>query len=241
VNSVVTLHPDLPERVRVFSADALPSDIQPFFAASEFVVVDGIGWDADLNTIRTALEPCKRKHKTSPYASKPPSEPVAREVEKLHAHASRLFNRLFPRVQQTVMHKSFRPMLAGPEPMHFDSYEGVSLVTAYTNVSSVPRVYRIGRSFPGMLDDQPEVMRALLRQGGVLSYSIRKQTERGLPPIDARAPKHRIELAPGAIWFFDAKTVSHEVVYGEGVAGQSWEVPGAVETQRDILKKKGFM
>ncbi len=114
------------------------------------------------------------------------------------------------------------------------------MVTAYINVSAVPRVYSIGPNFPMLVREQPDVMRELVKKEGVgadLSYAIRQRTAEGLPPLGEKTPRHRVELAPGAIWFFNAKTVSHEVIHGTGAFGISWEVPscGAL-MQADLLK-----
>jgi hypothetical protein len=129
-------------------------------------------------------------------------------------------------------------MIVRNATMHYDHYDGEVIVTSYMNIARTPRVYRIGRSFPGIVKDQPEVMDEIARECranlGAVSRAISERTKRNKAPLGG-GPTHRVELAPGSIWFFDAKMVSHQVVYGEGVVGRSWEVPGAAKTQRQYL------
>lgn len=210
------------------------------FKESTLMVIDGMSWDADFDLIRSALVKTHRGFK-APFIEKEPPKPVRRELHKLADHADRLFRQLYPSFKPTETRTSFRPMITGPEPLHFDTYGGEApMVTAYINVSNVPRVYGIGPSFPMLVRMQPTALQQLVWEVGVgadLSYAIRQRTADGLPPLGTGAPRHRIELAPGAIWFFNAKTVSHEVIHGTGALGISWEVPGCgAPMQADLLK-----
>ncbi len=215
-------------------------DFEHAFKESMLTVVDAVPWDADMVTIRKALVKKHRGFK-APFIEKEPAKEVRKELQHLEYHARKLFTELYPNFKPTEIRTSFRPMITGPEPLHFDTYGGEApMVTAYINVSSVPRVYGIGPSFPMLVRDEPEVMRLLVKKEGVgadLSYAIRQLTADGLPPLGEHTPRHRIELAPGAIWFFNAKTVSHEVIHGTGALGISWEVPeSGAKMQADYLK-----
>ncbi len=190
-------------------------------------VLDDVQWDADLDVIRSGLIKKRRAFK-SPYSEGEAAKPVRKQVRKLIEHASKLFAELYPGYKSIEERTSFRPMITGPEPLHFDTYGGQNpMVTAYINVSRVPRVYHIGPTFPMLLQAQPAVMchlwqTAMDRGDTDASYVLRHVAD---TPLGKSAPRHTVELAPGAIWFFNAKTVSHEVVYGEGTVGVSWEVP----------------
>ncbi len=226
--------------VVIHRADQLQGvDFEAAFRESMLTVIDGVVWDADMALIRSALV-AKRREFKAPFIEKEPSKEVRKQVRNLCAHAERLFAQLYPSFESVETRTSFRPMITGPEPLHFDTYGGdAPLVTAYINVSDVPRVYRIGPSFPMLVRDQPDVMRKLVKEPGSvdLSYFIRQLTAAGLPPLGKDAPRHRVDLAPGSIWFFNAKTVSHEVVFGTGAVGISWEVPGCgAAMQNDLLK-----
>ncbi len=225
----------------VHRADQLQGfDFESAFKISALVVIDGVPWDANLDLIRTALVKTHRGFK-APFIEKEPAKPVRKELRALAFHARKLFTELYPNFNAVEERTSFRPMITGPEPLHFDTYGGEApMVTAYINVSNVPRVYGIGPSFPMLVRDEPEVLRLLVKKegkGADLSYAIRQLTADGLPPLGEHTPRHRIELAPGAIWFFNAKTVSHEVIYGTGTFGLSWECPGCgAPMQADLLK-----
>ncbi len=190
------------------------------------LVVDNVPWQADLDVIRSGLIKKRREFK-APYSEGEAAKPVRKQVRNIIEHAGKLFAELYPSYKSIEERTSFRPMITGPEPLHFDTYGGQNpMVTAYVNVSSVPRVYHIGPTFPMLLQSHPDQMReawklAMLRGDTDVSYILRSD----LGPLGREAPRHTVELAPGAIWFFNAKTVSHEVVYGEGAVGISWEVP----------------
>ncbi len=227
----------------VHRADQLQTaQAEEYFRNAGLLVVDGMPWAADLKLIRTALVKTKRAFK-APFIEKDPPKLVRKELRKLQAHAERLFAQLYPSFKSVETRVSFRPMITGPEPLHFDTYGGSApLVTAYINVSKEPRVYGIGPNFPTLVREQPDVMRELAEIDGLLvvddlSYSIRQCTADNRGPLGPDAPRHRVEFAPGAIWFFNAKTVSHEVIHGTGALGLSWEVPGCgALMQADYLK-----
>jgi hypothetical protein len=223
----------------VHRADQLQAPrAEELFGDAGLLAVDGVEWDADLKLIRTALVKKKRKFK-EPFIEKDPPKEVRKELRKLEAHAERLFAQLYPSFKSVETRVSFRPMITGPEPLHFDTYGGEApMVTAYINVSNVPRVYGIGPNFPSLLKTHPKTMRSLAEEGGDLSYVLRQLTAADNGPLDSRAPRHRVEFAPGAIWFFNAKTVSHEVIYGTGALGISWECPDCgAPMQADLLKE----
>jgi len=225
----------------VHRADQLAGvDFEDAFKCASLTVIDGVMWDTGLTMIQRALVKKHRGFK-APFIEKEPAKEVRRELRRLTEQAEQLFKQLYPSFKPIETRTSFRPMITGPEPLHFDTYGGEApMVTAYINVSAVPRVYGIGPSFPMLVRDEPEVMRLLMKRDGAgadLSYAIRQLTADGLPPLGEHTPRHRVELAPGAIWFFNAKTVSHEVVYGTGALGLSWECPGCgAPMQGDLLK-----
>jgi hypothetical protein len=135
-------------------------------------------------------------------------------------------------------------MITGPEPMHFDTYTAPTSITSFANVSLVPRVYNIGRNFQHMIEADRKAVQTVIEmcKGNLddFSYRARDLTKEGLPPLGKDMPRHRVEFAPGSIWFFNPKTVSHEVVYGEGAMSFAWEVKGAGPTQRELLERAGL-
>lgn len=221
------------------SLQVLKIDPELRFLQGDMLVVDHMPWWlADFDVIRTALVKKRREFK-APFIEKEPAKDVRKELRLLAQEAETMFPRLYPHWKPGEVRTSFRPMITGPEPLHFDSYGGESMVTAYINVSNEPRIYNVGPSFQSLLRTHPLFLRALAKDHKTddLSYALRQLTAEDRGPLNSEAPRHRVALAPGAIWFFNAKTVSHEVVYGTGVLGISWEVPGCgIATQADMLK-----
>lgn len=213
----------------------LARNAENIFVGAGLLALDGTPWEADMNRIRTALVKKRREFK-APFSEKEPSKLVRKELRKLQAHAERLFAQLYS-FKPTETRVSFRPMITGPEPLHFDTYGGEApMVTAYINVSNEPRVYGIGPNFPTLVQTHGALLRSM--EGDDLSYALRQLTAEGKGPLGPEAPRHRVEFAPGAIWFFNAKTVSHEVIHGTGAFGISWECPDCgAPMQADFLKE----
>jgi hypothetical protein len=237
VGSEVKLAPELGPTIVHGTVDGAGPFAETVFLEHGMLVLDDVPWETDLDVLRAALVRKKRAFK-APYLEKEPAPTVRKEINRLLDHAKRLFLQLYPTFKSIEERTSWRPMITGPEPLHFDTYGGKNpMVTAYINVSAVPRVYGIGPNFPTLLKEQPSVMRWMMeeavKRGDVdMSYVLRKHPKSPL----LTAPRHRVELAPGAIWFFNAKTVSHEVIYGEGAVGISWEVPGCgAKMQTELL------
>jgi hypothetical protein len=218
-----------------------PSLAERLFLQHQLLVIDGIDWGEPLRVIQQrGLEGKSRAFKDPFISGKP-----APDVQDAVVEILRTINELYPllyRWKPTIAHSSFRPMITGPEPLHYDSYGGEHpLVTAYMNVSNEPRTYCISYTFEQLLAEHRtatlDAFKHRKRPPDDASYPLRMLTQKNAGPLGPLAPRHTVHLAPGAIWFFNAKTVSHEVVYGAGAIGIGWEVPdsGAV-MQRDSIK-----
>lgn len=211
------------------------------FQACQLYVHGVVEWDADMEVVHSGLIPEHRSFK-SKFSNTVPRPEVMVEVRKIVAHAERLFKDLYP-FKSAQTRPSFRPMITGPEPLHFDTYAvplDVPLLSAYVNISKVPRIYNVGPSLPELVSAHGDLLRRLLVKSksnpDEMLYRLRELGVAGKGPLGIAAIKTRHSFAPGAIWFFNAKTVSHEVVYGEGTVGISWEVPGSTLTHREILQ-----
>jgi hypothetical protein len=252
VSTVVALDAALPlDNVVVYDAAdpqqclAVSLDAPELFLRHALLVIDRPYWGGALEVIQArGLDPRKRNFK-EPFSEKPAPPDVLLAVEQILGEAKALYAYLYP-WKSTVQHSSFRPMITGPEPLHYDSYGGSHpLVTAYINVSAKPRTYGISWNFEQLCQHDPEGVRNAFklrkRPDDDASYPLRRLTEKGLGPLGPKAPRHIVELAPGAIWFFNAKTVSHEVIHGEGTIGIGWEVPDSgAQLQRAIMKAQGL-
>jgi hypothetical protein len=220
--------------------EALVIGPEQVYLDHRMLVITGIEWEADLSVLRHGLSKKRREFK-GPFRDSEPDKLLRKQLKRLGAHADRVFKTLYPNFVSVQTRPSWRPMITGPEPLHFDTYGGdAPLITSFINVSKVPRKYCVGPSFADLIVEQPNLMRELVETGTDkfdLSYLIRQRTAEGLPPLGPDTARQHIDMAPGSIWFFNAKTVSHEVVYGEGAFGISWEIPhcGAA-SQADLLK-----
>lgn len=228
----------LPESVFVYSA---PEEIagEAFaarFSAHEVIVIDGIEWPG-IEKVRRGLSKAHRRFK-DPFHGVVSKDTQA-GMELVVSAAEELVARLLPGHRLTDRCSSLRPLVTGPEPMHFDTFsESKPVLTCFINVADTPRIYRIGPTFKHLMQTQPEKMRevaATANKKHNVSYRIRDLTVEGKPPLPADCDAHRVEFAPGAIWFFNAKTVSHEVVHGEGAIGIGWTMPDSGALSQDQL------
>ncbi len=242
--SQVTLDPDLDERV-IITSDPASVNAEEVFRRAQMLVIDDTIWDADIALIQSALIHRRRAFK-APFTVGDPSPELTHELKRLGAHADRLFKTLYPSFKPIERRDSFRQLITGPEPLHYDTHPRMAgtemaFVTSFVNVSKVPRVYNISHNFERLVQLDSKLMQTILKNAGKniddLSYALRSRTVSGLAPLGPKAPRHRVELAPSSIWFFNPKTVSHEVVYGEGAMSFSWVVPetGAL-SQRQIME-----
>lgn len=240
MKSVVHLDGGLsPHIVQVWHPDVHPEQV---FINSRMLVIDEVPWDADVGVLHGALSKKKRAFK-EPFNEGPPPAHVQKQIDNVIANAKALFPVLYPDFKSIMERVSWRPMVTGPEPLHLDTtHNDAPLVTAYINTSPEPRVYNIGPNLPMLLRGHPKEMKALFEKSRTsgkpldVSYALRQILPDG--PLGKAAPRHRVELAPGAIWFFNAKTVSHEVVFGRGAIGISWECPGCgAKSQAELFKE----
>lgn len=220
--------------------DTLLAEAIGHFNASHVVIVDGIDWPG-MADIQAGLIPEQRKFKSSFHPDVIPNPEITwRGMDLMVAACTDLFERMFPK-QLGPRHSSLRPMITGPEPMHFDSYAvKPTVLTSFINIAPTPRRYRFGPTFAALLAEQPDAMRAIVKKCtdlGSISYEIRENTAKDQLPLPSSAAAHVVEFAPGTMWFFNGKTASHEVVYGEGAMGISWElINSPAQTQLDLIK-----
>lgn len=228
---------ELLDNVFVFNEEPSPETANTLFCNSGFMVLDGTTWDG-LAQARTGIIREHRKFGASFHPDDIAPSAVA-GINLMVAQVESLVARLFLE-PKSDKHSSFRPMLTGPEPMHFDVYKApLPILTCFVNIAETARVYRIGPTFGRLIETHPKAMRYIASQCDEhgMSYRIRDLTMAGLPPMPKDGPAHEVALAPGAIWFFNGKTVSHEVVYGEAALGISWELPESkAHSQQGLMR-----
>lgn len=231
----VILSARLPKTVFVYQPTERPP-ADEHFCNSDFMVMDGIEWNG-LGVLRAHLIPKHRRFNTPFHPAKMPDE-IGPAMDAMKEQAQKLVDDLYVESHEFIS-TSLRPMQTGPEPMHFDVYPApIPVLTCFINVAATPRVYRIGPTFAHLVKTEAYAVRQLAVKVGWtdISYRMRDNTVEGIPPMPKDGEAHRIELAPGAAWFFNGKTVSHQVVYGEGALGMSWTFPkSAAPTQEQMM------
>ena len=240
VGTQIMIAPELRRNVFLYADRdaAIADDPWAHFCASDMIAIDGIEWPM-LEEVRRGLIDRRRPFK-KPFHPPDIDPAVTAAMSAILCAADELFADLFPDVTVEERTSSFRPMITGPEPLHFDTFEVVQpVVIAFINLATTPRRYRVGHSFPDLVRDQPDTMREIAKRcnGTNLSYHIRCLTVNDHPPMPKSGPAHSIEFAPGAIWFFCPKTGSHQIVHGRGAIGRSWILPaGCAPLQEDHME-----
>lgn len=240
VGTKIIIDQQLGNTVHLFHSVAEVINAADIFRRSEMLVIDGIEWDG-MEEARKGLTPVKRGFK-SPFKCKSVPQEASAGLERMTLQADQIFAAIYPTIQVAKRDNSFRPMITGPEPMHFDTYDKpLSVITSFVNLSDKARRYRVGPSFETLVATQAEAMREVIAEckGDLvnLSFVIRNRTRDNQPPICRATSYHSVEFAPGAIWFFNAKTMSHEVIYGDGALGFGWDVINSgAPTQVDLVK-----
>jgi hypothetical protein len=235
VGTKVIAAESLPQTVFVYDG-AAGCPLMTHFGQSHIAVIDGVEWPG-MATVRAGLIRKRRAFK-APFHPEMPA--AVMEDYEVMVQAIRDFALPLLTERHEDDRSSFRPMITGPEPMHFDSYEAPrAVLQCFVNVAATPRIYRVGPTFQRLVETQPDAMRKVATTCGPhgLSYSIRRNTVAGLPPLPSDGDSHTVEFAPGAIWIFNGKTASHEVVYGEGAVAVAWVLPDStMPTQESLME-----
>jgi hypothetical protein len=218
--------------------EALQADPAKLCRDAHVLVIDDVAWDCDMAALRSGLSPRRRKFKEA-LTDEAAASAVQGALEALVDHARRLYRFLYPSYQATEFQWSFRNMVSSDEPLHFDTYDKSQSVrlAAFLNVSTQPRRYQIGPSLYELLETDRKRMTAIWQEGGNFALNIRRLTEQGIGPLGRDVPRHRLELAPESIMFFNPRTVSHELVYGDGAVSFHWLVPNMAEPPSRIVAR----
>jgi hypothetical protein len=125
---------------------------------------------------------------------------------------------------------SYRPLITANEPLHYDTYDvpcGQISLMSVLNFDTRPRVWNVGPSFREICRDSAPEIEEILRKkkpGESASVPIRTAGLKGFGPLKEGTPLHRVEFAPGAVWYANPKTISHQIVYGGGAHFQQWNI-----------------
>lgn len=227
----VAWHPDVATRVVVARADALPARAADLLHEPALLAVDGHPWSRPLDDLRRYREDRDRAY-DSPFSAGRPAG-LAAALEPFYADVEALFGRLYGgRYEPVGRGRCWRPAVTRGEPMHFDtSYTpGVTLITAFVNVDTEPREYGVSHTLPWLAAHRAAEVKALHAAAGEAPHPsrtmsvLRRATLDGRGPLAPAAPRHVVKFAPGAVWFFDPKLLSHEVRFGRCAVSYIWHV-----------------
>ena len=191
------------------------------------------------NERRKFKEKFNRGHPTSPTFKKAYSDTSKRMTE--------ITRMVFGYELPAVSARSYRPMITADEPLHYDTYEvpcGTFSLMSVLNFDVRARVWNVGPSFREICRDSGHEIEDILknkRAGEAPSVPLRSAGLRGVGPLKTGIPLHRIEFAPGAVWYANPKTMSHQIVYGGGAYFEQWTIDTQeCECQSCIIERSGL-
>lgn len=207
------------------------------FKTPGVLIIDEPELGEDFDLLQKHLVKKRRKFET-PAQVVIKSPTLKAELTTLERRMDDLFRALYEPFNVRMTAASWRPIISGPEPMHYDSFDphGGAQVCSFFNVDSKPREYRVGYGIAELARKFPEartIFNDCGRRTRHFSCVMRNRWVENWGPLDQRSPYHQVSLAPGAVWFFDPKTVCHQLFYGRGVFLRSWMVTNSGAMSQD--------
>lgn len=237
--SRVILHPGVHTRIVITSSieEALIL-AESVWRSPGILVLDGYPWTRPLSYLQRYQDPRRRRF-DSPFSLLDTPKEV---LDSYSIDIDLLLSRLFAGRQPLEIRKSWRPMLSGPEPLHFDTFKenNTSTITAYLNVSRSPRRYGVSHDFATLLrlnSDYISKMSEPIFPVEHFCFRLRVLGANGQGPLGPSAPRHQMQFASGAVWIFNPKLVSHELIHGDGAYCYSWRIKKEGQNTEDILKE----
>lgn len=213
------------------------------------VAVDNAVGEDLLAGLREGLtfERRKFKDKFTPELPKSPTFSAARKAaaKRLTELARALFG--YELAELTGAAISYRPMVTQNEPMHFDGYMvecGKTPLMSILNFDVLSRFWQVGPSFNELCVKEKKFMTKALNKRGdpyEVHQELRQFGMKGGGPLGPEEPVHRIEFAPGTIWFANPKTIAHQITYGNGAVFVTWIIDEPVcKCQKCTLEANGI-
>ena len=224
------VHFGCPQDVSGFGSPASQEEMRRLYNAPAIIVIDNVIGDDVLMGLREGLSDYRRKFKEKFNHGRPNSETFNVAYTETGKRMTELTRMLFGYELPATSACSYRPLITENEPLHFDTYDvecGKISLMSVLNFDIRPRVWNIGPSFREVCRDSAADVEDILkkkRPGESLSVPLRSAGLRGIGPLRAGLPLHHIEFAPGAVWYANPKTISHQVVYGGGAYFEQWTI-----------------
>lgn len=207
-------------------------EMRRVFETPGIVVVDNVLDEHILAGLREGLSDERRKFKDKFNKGLPETASFKQAYKGAIARITDLTRHLFGYELPDKGNRSYRPLVTADEPLHFDTYTiecGKTPLMSVFNFDTRPRIWNVGPSFSDVCRDHPDDISAMLGRlapGESLSMRIRDEGQQGIGPLREGAAVHRIQFAPGAVWYANPKTTSHQIVYGGGAQFETWTIEG---------------
>ncbi len=219
---------ECPDDLSTLATAEKQAEARRIYHSPGIIVVDNAIGEPILSGLREGLSDYRRKFKEKFNHGLPTTDTFKAAYEGASARITELTRQLFGYELPEYSAPSYRPLITENEPLHYDTYEvecGKFSLMSVLNFDVRPRAWNVGPSFREMCRDSGKDVEEILktkRAGESPSVPLRSAGLRGTGPLRDGLPLHRIEFAPGAVWFANPKTVSHQITYGGGAYFEQW-------------------
>ncbi len=239
--SEIYLHKDCKTKIHRFDSKliSLPQCVD-IIEKNGVIVIDNLVWNYNKELVQKNLEHNCRIF-DGEFKTTLPLPEVIIQLKTVQSQIAILVKEIFNdySYERNGHGLGYRPMVTGPEWIHFDSKPVDKMVlTCYLNLDILPRIYKISHTFLWLIKNERKAMLKIKKAESFYPVTIRANTIKNKGVINNTTPKHTILFDPGTIWFFNPHMISHEVVFGRGAMGQSWWVYNSeCKTQTQLMEK----
>lgn len=205
-------------------------EMRRIFETPGIVVIDNVLDDGILSGLREGLSAERRKFKDKFNKGLPETASFRQAYKGAITRITELTWYLFGYELPDKGNRSYRPLVTADEPLHFDTYTidcGKTPLMSVFNFDTQPRVWNVGPSFSDVCKSHPDDISAMLDRlapGESLSMRMRDEGQLGIGPLHKGTAVHRLQFAPGAVWYVNPKTTSHQIIYGGGAQFETWTI-----------------
>lgn len=220
-----------PQDFAKFATPERQEEMRRLYLTPGIIVIDNVIGVPILTGLREGLSDYRRKFKEKFNFGRPDTDTFRQAYDLAVGRMTELTRALFGYELSDNGVMSYRPLITADEPLHYDTYDvpcGEISLMSVLNFDVRPRVWNIGPSFREICrDSAPEIEDILKKKkpGESASVPIRTAGLKGYGPLKEGTPRHHLEFAPGAVWYANPKTISHQIVYGGGAHFQQWNIP----------------
>jgi hypothetical protein len=219
-----------PQDLGDFATAERQQEMRRLYERPGIIVIDNVIGEPLLTGLREGLSDYRRKFKEKFNFGRPETETFKRAYNETIQRMTELTRMLFGYDLKDGGTMSYRPLITADEPLHYDTYDvecGKIALMAVLNFDVRPRVWNVGPSFREICRDSAGEIEEILKKkkpGESPSVPIRSAGLKGFGPLKNGTPLHKVEFAPGAVWYANPKVISHQIIYGGGAHFQQWDI-----------------